>query len=320
MGKINSEAYLYATGRIRVMETRMIGTSSLDRLIDAKTDPEAYKVFGDMGLELPGDETTAEDILAKSRETTFRELESFLPDKRLLLLFRIKYDYHNLKAAFKAPDRLAALYMPAGTWSIERVRKIAAEEYEGLPESAASGIREARETYTRTGDPQLLDFALDRVMFAECLNIATEMGLQTVIGYVKLLIDRANLISYVRARRLGRGYHMLRQVLIPGGNCDTTELLHDTTGESLAKVFGKVLPESVDAARETLSGTGSVTRVEQAGERRTEAYIKDAARQTFGEGVALSYLYGQELALQRVRVILAGRRGGLTPAQLRERL
>ena len=318
--KTRAEAYLYASGRIHAMAAHGFTRAEAGRLCDAKTDAEALRVLADAGIPA-ADGETAEAALEAARERMLRELSGFLPDERLPRLFRLRYDYHNIKAALKARESFGALYMPAGALSAERVLDAAEHEhYEGLRPEMARGIADARAAFARTGDPQALDFALDRAMYTEMLGLCEEMGSPFAAGFVRLQIDAANLLIYVRARRLGRGSATLSQALIPGGNADVTPLLRDTTGDSLERVFGAAFGGVLPAAYAALERRGSVSALERLCSEKIAAYV-DGGRQTaFGEGVALAYLYRYEAALDQIRTILAGKRAGLTPDAIRERL
>ena len=66
-------------------------------------------------------------------------------------------------------------------------------------------VVQARETLNGGNDPQLADFVLDRAYFAEMAETARAVGSPFLEGYVRLLIDAANLRSAVRCARMGKG-------------------------------------------------------------------------------------------------------------------
>jgi len=315
--KIHNEDYLYASGRLHAMSVRSFGAAHAERMIDAKTDEEALKVLNEVGIT--PDETG--EFLSKARAERFAELSAFLPDERLLRLFRLRYDYHNLKSALKSPHDWELLYSPDGELSLERVESICFhEEYDGLEPEMKEGIVDARGIFNRTGDPQLLDFRLDRAQFAEMKALSDSIGSSFIAGYVSRMADAANLKIYIRAKRLGRGRDTLERALIPGGTVSTEPLLDDETGENLEKVFGATMKPALGAAKAALEKTGGVSAMERLCEQAIRTYIDDASRQSFGEAVALAYMYRFEDTLSKIRIILAGRRAGLSPAAIRERL
>ena len=51
MIKVKDTDYLYATGRVRTLERRLVTQRDLRRMLDSKTVAEAYKVLTDAGIE-----------------------------------------------------------------------------------------------------------------------------------------------------------------------------------------------------------------------------------------------------------------------------
>ena len=68
-----------------------------------------------------------------------------------------------------------------------------------------------------SSNPQLADFELDQAYFTEMKAIAGELDNPFLSGYVKLLIDAANLKSAVRTARMHKSADFLASVLIKGG-------------------------------------------------------------------------------------------------------
>ena len=73
-------------------------------MIDAPTADEAGKVLQEIGY---GEFSATSDrelgqALARKREALFQDLYRYVPDKAVVDVFKVKYDYHNLKALLKA--------------------------------------------------------------------------------------------------------------------------------------------------------------------------------------------------------------------------
>ena len=85
--------YLSVSARIRAMENRLLTRERMDRMIDARDTSEAMKVLGECGY---GEGASLDAVLAQARADTFRDMEAAAPDHRLVEIFRLKYDYHNI--------------------------------------------------------------------------------------------------------------------------------------------------------------------------------------------------------------------------------
>lgn len=226
MSKIRDTDYLTISARVRAMENRLVTRERMERMVEARSDDEAVKVLTECGYEeLPAlTNRGLDELLSAARAALYRELGGAVPDKRLVELFQMKYDYHNAKALVKGAavgadaDRLL---MEGGRWSAAQVKEaFQRDSLREFTDPFRRAVVQARETLNGGNDPQLADFVLDRAYFAEMAETARAVGSPFLEGYVRLLIDAANLRSAVRCARMGKGSDFLSQVLLPGGNVE----------------------------------------------------------------------------------------------------
>ena len=107
--------YLFLSARIRSLERNLLTAQRLEQLLQAPSAERCSQLLSDLGYDPIRDEATLQASLKKQREDVFAELERFMPEKELLDVFRIKYDYHNIKVLLKAPEGAERLLMDAGT-------------------------------------------------------------------------------------------------------------------------------------------------------------------------------------------------------------
>ena len=327
MSKIRDTDYLTLSTRVRAMETRLVTRERMERMLDARTDEEAVKILTECGYEELPALTNAglDDLLSKARAALYRELSTAAPDRRVVELFQMKYDYHNAKVLVKAaamgaePDRML---MEGGRWSPDRLRDAFQRDSLGdFSEPFRQAVLRARETLNAGNDPQRADFVLDRAYFAEMADTAKAVGSPFLQGYVRLLIDAANLRSAVRAARIGKGPDFLRQVLLPGGNVDVS-VLSSGRGADLAAVFraGPLGEAAAAGAALTSPGSGELTAFERMCDDAVMHYLEGARLIPFGEQAVIGYLYARESEFTAIRTILSGRMAGLEGDTIRERL
>ena len=327
MSKIRDTDYLTLSTRVRAMETRLVTRERMERMLDARTDEEAVKILTECGYEELPALTNAglDDLLSKARAALYRELSTAAPDRRVVELFQMKYDYHNAKVLVKAAaigadaDRLL---MEGGRWSPARLRDAFQRDSLGdFSEPFRQAVLRARETLNAGNDPQRADFVLDRAYFQEMADTAKAVGSPFLQGYVRLLIDAANLRSAVRAARIGKGPDFLRQVLLPGGNVDVS-VLSSGRGADLAAVFraGPLGEAAAAGAALTSPGSGELTAFERMCDDAVMHYLEGARLIPFGEQAVIGYLYARESEFTAIRTILSGRMAGLDADTIRERL
>ena len=137
-------SYIYAVSRLRGMENHILDPAFFSRLIDSAGIDEALKALGETSYSqwLTGsakfDKAIDAELLA-----TCDELEKFVPDKELIDLFRLPYDFHNVKVLLKGlfkvrggdmDGRRYDLLSKMGTIDTEELTNaIETEEYGFLP-------------------------------------------------------------------------------------------------------------------------------------------------------------------------------------------
>ena len=216
--------YLAVSTRIHAMENRMLTRERMERMIDAKDSGEAAKVLSECGYGELTQLTSAalEELLADARRNTFRDMADSVPDRRLVEVFQLKYDYHNAKVLIKAQAMgldEARLLSQGGRYDPQRLREdFLRDDLRDWGEVFRQAVLRAREVLSATGDPQQADLVLDRACFQEMESLARACGSAFLQGYVRLSVDAANLRAAVRAARMGKGSEFLNQILLPGGN------------------------------------------------------------------------------------------------------
>ncbi len=168
MSKLKDTDFLYISTRLRSMENRMLSRERMERMLEARTDEDAAKVLsecGYTGLE-KADLDSLSQSLSAARAETFSELASMSPNSDIVDVFRMKYDYHNLKALMKCAHSgkdAGSMLIDAGRYPLDTVKR-AVEHGETSPLSDACrrALAAAEEILAATGDPQKSDFYLDR--------------------------------------------------------------------------------------------------------------------------------------------------------------
>lgn len=318
--------YLFISTWLRARENSILTSARMDRMIDAPSAADAAKVLQEIGYDefSPSSEKALNDALAAEREKTFRELYRFVPDKAVVDVFKVKYDYHNVKVLLKARAMgvdARQLLVDAGL--VERSRLIGAVE-EGhadlLPSVMAAALTEASEVLSTTGDPQRSDTILDRAYFKEMLQAAEAAGSEFLRRYVQATIDAANLRSAVRASRMHKGGDFLRRVLFPGGTVSPESVATAALSGNLEELYRPTfLRAAAEAGGAAVSG-GSLTAFEKACDDAVTEMAASAKQIPFGVEVVIAYLVAKEIEFTAVRVIMSGRMAGISGEMIRERL
>lgn len=318
--------YLCLSAQLRSLERHLLTAAEQQRMLEAPTVEEAIRVLTERGYEpfAPDSPTGLNRSLLLRREAVFRRLDGSAPESAILDLFRLKYDYHNVKTILKSQGAdVSRLLMDAGRIPAaelqEKYRELGSWRF--LPPGMAPAAEEARRILAQTADPQQSDLVLDRACYAEMLALAREARCDYLTDYVRARIDAANLRSTVRVLRLHRQDALLRQLLLPGGRVREDSLLSAAQSGGIAAPFSTtVLRQAAVAGEQAVKDGGSLTDFERLCDDALLRQAKTAKRVPFGVEVLIGYLIACEAELTAVRIILSGRMAGLPAAAIRERL
>ena len=327
MKQIKDIDYIFLSTRIKAMERGLLSRERIERMLDAPTTEEAAKVLTECGYsemsEITGSEL--ERVLAEQQKKVMADLSSGAPDKNIVEIFKLRYDYHNAKVLVKAGAlgiEQDHLLQGGGRYDAETLATdFRREDMSGYTDFFRRGIARAREILGSTGDPQQADFILDRAYFEEMSAMAANTDSKFLRDYVALSIDVANLRSCVRASRLDKGTDFLNQVLVGGGSVSVRSL-STARGDELGSLFrlGSLSEAAAEGAAKSAPGSGSLTDFERLCDNALMDFLSDGRRVPFGVEPIVGYLFAREAETTAIRTIISGRMAGLDGNTIRQRL
>jgi V/A-type H+-transporting ATPase subunit C len=321
--------YLYASTNTRCLERFLLNRAKFVRMSEAKSIPDALKVLAESGWNEIAAETMSqvEEALATERGQTMSNLYEMAPDKNLVNVFMLKYDYHNIKTYLKGEGSgnkdYENLFVDAGMVPLRKMLTILREKtYMFLSTIMKNAVIDADEMLARTGDAQLMDILLDKACYQEMLLLAEETEIELLIGYVEMAIDTANLRAAVRMKKTGRNLEYMRQAYISGGNLNSAFLVAEITPEYLDSLFaGGPLAEASQVAGAILRGNETMSMLDLAADNALTKYVRTGGiYATFGPEVLIGYLTARETEITAIRVVVAGIAAGLPTESITERL
>ena len=150
--------YAAVSAALHAREAHLSTSALSERMLEAPTAEESCKVLGECGYALPEKCTLAdvEEMLALARRALYREVAVLAPDKRIVEIFRLKYDYHNAKLALKAKrtgEDASHLVIDCGRY--DALALLRGERGDALfphgPRDGAGGAGERRRRRPRSG-------------------------------------------------------------------------------------------------------------------------------------------------------------------------
>ncbi|HWP50755.1 MAG TPA: V-type ATPase subunit [Clostridia bacterium] len=326
MPKSPDTDYVYLSTLLKALEKNMLSKEDLTRLTSARTDEDAVKLLTEKGWNAfdTNDSAALEQEISHQRKTLFDLIYRYVPEAGIIDLFRLKYDYHNLKALIKATAQGLdgkRLLSDAGTITpTALVSTHNDKDYSRMHPIMATAAQEAADLLARTGDPQLCDLLLDGALAAQMLALAEATESEFLLGYVRLWIDLGNLRVLTRAALSKKGFDYLQRAIFPGGKVACGQV-REVTPELLRSLFGfGALTAAAESAAEALSSGLALSGLDMACDNTLIEYIRTSRLIPFGEATVISHLLAFESQLVAVRIVMSGRASGLGEERIAERL
>lgn len=332
--------YLYGSARVRALENRLVGRERINQLLESKSVAEMMNRLTEYGVTMSEGTTgkslteAREDMLLHLLKTAYDEVEEAAPCAEVFTYFRYPYDCNNLKLAMKASLRslpeseVRGMMFDFGTVPVDAVLAAVAEHaYACFPEAMAHAARTAEEDFARSGDPQMIDAALDRACYADMLTAAAASGEDVLVHWVRTRVDLTNLVICLRLLRMERGEvgrMFLENTLLTGGTWDVERLLqvYDDAVAGGEETFWAALSASAYAsfAHAVEATEKSLAEVEKCADDAYMAVVREGARQPFGAAVLAGYLVGWETAVKNIRILLAAKQAMWDVSLIRQRV
>jgi Archaeal/vacuolar-type H+-ATPase subunit C len=327
LSKKKKTDYLFLSANLRARENRLLDREKLNKLVDAADFSEAAKILTDCGYPELNSMTDAglEQVFSDRREALFAEVENLSPEPAIVTAFRLKYDYHNAKVLVKAEGAGVDgqhILSASGRVAPEKLIKAYTEDnWRDVPQAFAAAVREAKSTLARTANPQLADIGLDKAYFAEFLNLTSGLSDTFLLGYGRLGVDVANLRAAVRCVRSHMDASILSTALIAGGNIDAERIRGAANSpDDLTAVFSNgPLAGAAELGAAAIKGA-KLSAFELECDNILIRYLAEAKMVSFGPEPVEAFLASIEGEIVAVRMVLLGKRNGVTPDMLRERL
>ena len=319
-------SYVYTVSRLRGMENHILDTAFFSRLMDSAGIDEALRALGETGYSqwISQNGSSFDKAIDSEMLATFQELETFVPDKGLIDIFRLPYDFHNVKVLLKGlfkvrggelEGRRYDLLSDLGTLNPEELKNaIETEEYGYLPYGLTDLIPQCWQLWDATKSAQAVELMIDHQMFRAMLDVAEGLKMPDVIHWVKSRIDAENLRSAVRLARIKYESAKALPFFHEGGTIrpdDMAKLLSEPQ-----ETWGRLLSHTdIGAVLGALQDSGNIktalTDVSKSLDEYLLKVLENAKYSMDAPANVLLYLLTKEAETRNMRVALVCVAGGL---------
>ncbi|MDR1765843.1 MAG: V-type ATPase subunit [Lachnospiraceae bacterium] len=314
---------LFAVGRLKVLENRMLDQTRLNRLKEADAG-EFLRILEEFGYGMGTDaHGNLENLIGAELEQARVEVAEGTPNKDLTDLFLLPTDAHNLKVLLKcrlmgsSPEGLLA---GGGCFDTDVLAAcVDAGRYDALPTDFAAILQKMEERLQRASDPLALSAAVDRAVFAHVQSVLENPRNRNacISEYFTAKIDFTNVRSIVRARRLHWKREKAEPLLIPGGEIPFADLLDalEAPDDALVKKLAKgTHSRRLTGALEEYMSTGSTKALEDRMDDILSAMVDDGRWEIFSISPIVGYLLRKDAEARAIRVLYAQKLSGKAAA------
>lgn len=268
----------------------------------------------------------------------YRQLASMAPEPEVVVVFRARHDFHNLKVHAKSRrlgiSAVEEAFSPMGNVQCHELERLCSsvddggERPEGFVETALAeaycGTKSAVEGFeTETARALGLDAWVDRSYFAWYRRSLKRLGYEILDRFVSSEIDVTNLRIFFRGVRQGIPCTIMERLFLEGGTV-SPDLLKNGFPQDLKALFsgfkGTPFEGLARQGAESAESGLSFGAWEKKCDDELMNYIKRAKTVPMGPEPAFGYLYGKETEVRNLRSILSGKELLLPPEAMLGRL
>ena len=319
----HQEAYGYAVARIRAMEHRLLDAGALQRMLDAEDSASVLKILGETSyasaLTSQTGELNFDKVLESDLHAIYEEVRTFTPDKELVDIMRLPYDFHNVKVLMKSMFNVRTggkkrwdLLTSLGSQPLDDIiANIESEEYRLLPFGLNTLIPVCITVWEQSRDILEVERLIDKRMFEVMLEKAHELDMPGIVSWVRTRIDGENIRTLLRLKRFGYDTAGALPFLHEGGTIDADILASlisepfETWGRAVEfSDFGKVIG-GIDASGGYSDLILSLEKV------LDDHYLNKIGTARYSPSAPENipaYLWAKETEIKNIRVITVSKR------------
>lgn len=325
--------YAQAVATMRVYEKRLLDQIKIERMVEADSAEDVMKILQETeygrSIASGARPEDFEDILSTELTTVYADINNKIRDKSLIALLSLRYDYQNLKSLLKAEalgEEVEFSLTDMGTIPSQELKS----EFDSGSLKDAGGhfqnaAEKARDEFSKSRDPQQMDFIVDKAYFTHINEIIAGMDndLPMFKDYVKYQIDSYNLLALMRTRKQEKDPRFIQDVVVPGGGIEVREIMESTSDapEQIASRFlGRKVGPALKRGVDEYLATGRLGELERQLENGLMELVRPARTVVFGPEPLFGYVVAKERENKLLRIIMVSKLNNISPDRIRERL
>lgn len=318
-------SYAYACARLSALNKRLLEPQTIQRMLDGSAS-DAMRALSDVryGNLSDATEADAERMIEREMADAMQEVKELSPNPAITDLFLLRADVQNLKVLLKARllNQSEPVFAPGGLFDRETLTAMVKDkQYDALPEILRDALNTLEKKLEVRVEPQAISIALDRAYLRHALKQSEKHPVFS--QYFKAEADFDNVLTFLRLRAMGSSIETLDEVILPEGGVKYRDLYnaYELSFDSLNRILGEsVCSSALLQGLNAMQRTGSIAEVEKARDNYLVSLLSEHKYESESIYPIVGYYLAKEREGRAVRLIITGKRNGLSDSVIRERL
>ncbi|MRJ47976.1 V-type ATPase subunit [Fundicoccus ignavus] len=330
---MNAEHFTELNTLISVKEPTLLSKTDLDKIMSAEDEESLHLLLQNteyhFSLNDLSDTLTIEKRLMNELIHDFHFAYEESPVKEIVDIFALKFMYHNLKMLLimrATGQDLSHLLTPIGRYSMNELRHVVQTLESAIIEQAiVDEIASTWNSYVTYNVVEALDIGMDNAYFKHLRLTEQKIDHPDITNLVNVLIDFYNVISAKRGLDDRLAMSDLIEIMSDEGTYTAREFIELVENHQINQWFDQInqLPfdRKFDKFRDKmLDGSIQSYELEKLQSIYTHSFLHEKRREILGPMPVLRYLYGKQMEIKNLRLILTGRVNQLSNEQITERM
>jgi V/A-type H+-transporting ATPase subunit C len=320
--------YSFAVAKIRALESRMLDTALITRLLKANGTDEMLKILMDTEYNFilnQVQDIPFESVIDKELQRIYMLIKSMDPNPEWTDLWHWRYDAHNMKVILKlgfSHEHDIEQYIPMGIYNPEKLfLDLKQADYSLLPLPFKEAIEKIhlRDDEEKVKNAREIDFMMDKALYTYLMQEAGRSKNDFMISLVSIQIDLINLKNFLRMKGYKAPDMLFKQSFIPGGFIteDYFSPQADKTPDDM--IFNTIESTPYKDLKPSLDSK-NLAMLEAQMDNFVIAYIRQTRQRAFGVEPLIGYMIAKEMELKNLRLIYVCKANTLEEELIRERL
>lgn len=320
--------YAFLSGKIKVLEKKLPDKIDIERMIDAPTIDDCFKVFYD---------TDYADNLLEKKPEKFEEVISedlldlknliiqLVPDEDLKKLLLLEFDFHNIKVIIKEEffqKKIDCLIFKSGFFNFNTIKESLIKGKDLRDKDFQKVIKKTKKFLEKKPDIFEVQLFLDKEYFSLFKEISKRLKNSFLLKLINSRIDFLNLMIFLRLKRLNKDKQLLAKALLGDGNIKEKDFLdvYEEDEEKGIIFLSKFFPFKLRDCFLEYVKTKNLKKIKEDLEKLEINHLKTTKYISFGPEVIIAYFYLKLYANRNVRLIMHSRLNEIEKEFLRKEL